>query len=87
MNLVDQAQAITNYIEALEYENKRLRNALFRILEKDEIVVAKIEYHPENWLEFRYDTNGENLVIRKLDYSELGLISSQDRINHLKSKI
>ena len=87
MNLVNQSQALTNYIEALEYENMRLRNALFRILAKEDIRVSKIEYHPENGLDFGYDTYGLDLVIKKIDYSELGLISSQNRINKLKSKI
>ena len=87
MNLVNQAQSVTNYIEALEFENMRLRNALFRILVKQDIGVSKIEYHPENGLDFGYNTDGSDLVIKKLDFSALGMLSAQDRINQLKSKI
>ena len=87
MNLVNQAQAVTNYIEALEYENMRLRNALFRILEKGNIEVANIEYIPFDSLDFSYDTTGDDLVIKKIDNIKLGLLSSQNRIKKLKSKI
>lgn len=87
MKLVQQVKDIRNYVEALECENNRLRNALFRILEKGHIEVAKKEYEPEIGLDFWYDTSGSNLVIKKLDYAELGMTSSQYRIIQLKSNI
>ena len=87
MNLVDQAQALKYYIDALEFENYRLRNALFRILEDTDIYARKIEYRPLDSLDFTYDTTGEDLIICKLDCSKIGINSAQDRINQLKSKI
>jgi hypothetical protein len=87
MNIVSQAQDITNYIEALEFENNRLRNTLFRILESGDISFYRIPYEPLDTLDFTYATTSDIIIIKKIDCSVLGITSPQEKITKLKSKI
>jgi hypothetical protein len=87
MHLVQQAQNVENYIESLEYENIRLRNALFRLLEKGSIGVTKKEYFIPEYLDFEYNTEGQDLIIKQIDFSKIGVKSSQQKIDSLKLKI
>lgn len=89
MNLVKQAQDLTDYIKALEFENYRLRNIVFRALEEQDIRVNKIVYEAPDSLDFNFDISREDefVIISKLDCKKIGIKSPQDMISQLKSKI